>query len=272
LSFWYLLHETTPRTAAENMAVDEHLLELVSGGRLARPVLRTYSWEKPTLSLGYHQQWRKTCDLDALHRHDIDLVRRWTGGRGVLHDSGEITYAVIAPTTPPFEDRVTHNYRLIGEALARFTFLEASPAQMSDRAESRESIRGKRHLPCFASISTAEIEKAGRKLIGSSQKLGDGAFLQHGSIPIIHRTEVLEEITVTPEPMAGYMTSLTDHYAAANLPLPDRATLLDELTHAFAETFAIDFRRLSSEGFPDAGRVDDLVRTRYATEAWTFRK
>ena len=254
------------------MAVDEHLLDLVSRGLIDRPVLRTYSWARPTLSLGYHQQWAKTCDREALIRHGIDLVRRWTGGRGVLHDCDEITYAVIAPTRLPFESKVTHNYRLIGEALARFSHLELSPARSATRAESPETLRGKRHLPCFASISTAEIEKEGRKLIGSSQKLGDGAFLQHGSIPMSHRTGVLEEITKTREPMAGYMTSLTEHYASAGLPLPDRATLLAQLTAAFAETFDATFTPLEATGRPDPDRVAELTRTRYQTDDWTFRK
>ncbi|MDJ0835703.1 MAG: biotin/lipoate A/B protein ligase family protein [Acidobacteriota bacterium] len=272
MTTWYLLREKQPRDAAQNMAVDQHLLELVETGVLDAPVLRTYAWTRPTLSLGYHQQWRQTVDLEALARHGIDLVRRWTGGRGVLHDHGEITYSVVAPTKEPFSTRIAHNYRLIGTALARFTHLEASPAVMAETGESAAQVRSKRHLPCFASISDAEIEKSGRKLIGSSQKIGRGAFLQHGSIPMIHRTRVLEEITRTEQDMSGLMASLEEHFAAASVPLPGRKALVDRLIDAFAMIFHTEFRDLEDLGYPDNNEVNRIASSSFTMEAWTFRK
>lgn len=270
MNHWYLLREDTPRDAAENMAVDLHLLQLQEAGLLDAPVLRTYAWAKPSLSLGYHQQWEPTTDLDALARHDVALVRRWTGGRAVLHDFKEITYSVTAATVEPFKARVTHNYRLIGEALERFTYLEHSPATMAQGGDDAAEVRGKRHLPCFASISDSEIEKSGRKLIGSSQKIGKGAFLQHGSIPVIHRLDVLQEITKTPQDMSGLMTSIDDHYTAAGLPTPDRDGLLDKLGAGFAEAFGITFKPL--EQIPQAERIQQLIDDHFGRDDWTFRK
>ena len=269
---WYLLRENQPRDAAQNMAVDQHLLELVERGIVDAPVLRIYAWTRPTLSLGYHQQWQQTVDQDALTRHGIDLVRRWTGGRGVLHDLNEITYAVIAPLKEPFTTRITHNYKLIGTALARFTHLDASPATMAETAEDPTEIRRKRHLPCFASISDSEIEKSGRKLIGSSQKLGKGAFLQHGSIPMIHRTGILEEITRTKQDMSGFMTSLEEHFTQAGVPLPNRDVLVDRLIDAFTAIFQANFRNLAELGYPKSNDIDRIAGASFEQDAWTFRK
>jgi lipoate-protein ligase A len=38
--------------------------------------------------------------------------------------------------------------------------------------------------PCFASTSRHEITAGGRKVVGSAQRIGKGALLQHGSIPL----------------------------------------------------------------------------------------
>jgi len=271
LATWYLLRESEPQAADRNMAVDAHLLELAEAGELDTPVLRTYAWRRPTLSLGYHQQWRKTVVTAALEQYGVDLVRRWTGGRAVLHDQDEITYAVIAPARDPFSTRIGHNYRLIGEALAAFTDLGGAAARLAS-GESVVEGRLKRHLPCFASLSRSEIETSGKKLIGSSQKVGRGAFLQHGSIPLIHRLDVLEATTGSTVSMEGLMTSLRDHYRAAGLVCPEREELVSRLIAAFAATFQVAFRDLAALDLPRAADVARISAERFANDAWTYRK
>ena len=267
---WHLYWEQQPREGAANMAVDQHLLELIETGRLAQPILRIYAWTRPTLSLGYHQTVARAVRQTALEEYGVDLVRRWTGGRAVLHDHGEITYSVIAPIQAPFTARVAHNYQLIGEALGRF--VDLGPAKGLLRAEAEDDPRGMKHAPCFASLSQSEIEARGRKLIGSAQKLGKQAFLQHGSIPLLHRADVLEAITGTTLKMERYMVDLRTHYLDAGQPLPDRKTLVKRLVDSFRDQFQIRFLALEETGFPDEQRVKHHIETRFGTETWTFRK
>ncbi|HEV2149493.1 MAG TPA: hypothetical protein VGR37_18985, partial [Longimicrobiaceae bacterium] len=73
------------------MAVDAALAESVRQGGL--PVLRFYRWDPPCLSLGRNQPAAGRYDLDALRARGVDVVRRPTGGRAVLHDR-ELTYSV----------------------------------------------------------------------------------------------------------------------------------------------------------------------------------
>ncbi|HEX5725859.1 MAG TPA: hypothetical protein VFX98_10370, partial [Longimicrobiaceae bacterium] len=87
---WRLL-DTPPAPGAWNMAVDEALAETVREGD--PPVLRFYRWEPACLSLGRNQPARGRYDLDALRRRGLDVVRRPTGGRAVLHHR-ELTYSV----------------------------------------------------------------------------------------------------------------------------------------------------------------------------------
>src|SRR4051795_5168163 len=90
---WRFLH-TPADLGAVNMALDEALMDRArcTGGW----VLRVYGWCRPTLSLGRNQTARGLYDREALAAQGVDVVRRPTGGRAILHHR-EITYSVTAP-------------------------------------------------------------------------------------------------------------------------------------------------------------------------------
>src|SRR3989440_12933515 len=73
-----------PVAGARNMALDEELLDAVAAGT-SPPTLRFYGWSPPCLSLGYFQP-PELVDLEACARFHVDVVRRPTGGRAILHD------------------------------------------------------------------------------------------------------------------------------------------------------------------------------------------
>src|ERR1044072_4759590 len=78
-----------------NMAVDDALLEAARRDE-APPTLRLYGWSQPTLSLGRHQEPYAGIDHGYRRTRGIDLVRRPTGGRAVLH-AREVTYSIVLP-------------------------------------------------------------------------------------------------------------------------------------------------------------------------------
>src|SRR5262249_35711609 len=69
---------------ATQVADDEALLE--SAAATGRPALRFYTWDPPTLSLGYFQPF-----ADRLP--GLPVVRRMTGGGAIVHHH-ELTYAL----------------------------------------------------------------------------------------------------------------------------------------------------------------------------------
>ena len=85
--------------AAENMAVDEAVFR-ESIRKKAPPTLRFYGWRVPALSIGYFQDYEKEVDDEACRRFGVEVVRRPTGGKAVLHEQ-ELTYAVIAGADSP---------------------------------------------------------------------------------------------------------------------------------------------------------------------------
>jgi lipoate-protein ligase A len=156
-------------TGEENMERDEALL---AGGI---PALRFYRWSPPCVSIGYFQNPARDIDLEFLRREGIDLVRRPTGGRAVLHED-EITYAVVLPESL-LPAGVVPSYRRLADV-----FLAA----LNDLGV-RGELKGPEGRPdrsgsCFASASAYEITVEGRKVIGSAQVRRNGVVLQHGSI------------------------------------------------------------------------------------------
>ena len=166
-----------------NMAMDEALLNFVSRGEID-PVIRFYTWNPATLSIGYFQRLQKEIDIDKVKVKGFGLVRRQTGGRGVLHDK-ELTYSVIVPESHPnMPSTVTEAYRVISQGLLEgfknlgFDTYFAVPKT----PEERQKLKQPRSSVCFDAPSWYELVVEGRKIAGSAQTRQKGVILQHGSI------------------------------------------------------------------------------------------
>ena len=82
-----------PRDGALNMALDHFLsLQIRQSGMAG--VLRLYRWERPTLSCGFHQRAERRIDFAGCQRFSVDVVRRPTGGRELLHD-GDLSFSLV---------------------------------------------------------------------------------------------------------------------------------------------------------------------------------
>ena len=71
---WRLL-DTGPRTAAENMALDETLLELKARGEIPH-TLRFLQFSRPSVLVGHHQSVEEEVRLDYCRSKKIEINRR----------------------------------------------------------------------------------------------------------------------------------------------------------------------------------------------------
>jgi lipoate-protein ligase A len=180
------------QTGAMNMALDEALLNSVANGD-SLPVLRFYRWRPATVTLGYAQSVFKDLDLDVCRRAGLDVVRRSTGGRAVLHDN-EVTYSVIAPFNKGlFGNSILDCYRVISEVLQRTLVQLSLPAQLVP-GKLRDDSQSATKAICFTAPSQYELVINDRKVAGSAQKRQGQVFLQHGSIPIEVDLELLGKV------------------------------------------------------------------------------
>jgi lipoyl(octanoyl) transferase len=288
---------------ASNMAIDETLLETVLSG--GPPAVRFYTWQPATLSLGVNQPLGEV-DLEACRRRGIEVVRRLTGGRAVLHQH-ELTYSVVARESDPrVSGGVTESYRKISSALVAGLRLLGADVSLAppDRAlhralaEARRATRAGDQTDafntlratddvglqdaeahgavCFDAASDYELTARGRKLVGSAQARRGGALLQHGSILL----------DVDWKAWAGVFAYRTEEgRRRAQQKLPTRMTSLREelgrevaagdvaraLTRGFAEAFEID-PEPSTLSYEEEAVAARLAGIKYGSREWTARK
>jgi lipoate-protein ligase A len=124
-------------------------------------------------------------DLDLCGATGVDVVRRHTGGRGVLH-ADEITYSVVAGTTDGVPRGVTASYRHLCAALVAAYHELGIDATLTLRDRGAVSTAA-----CYLQTTRADVSVGKRKLSGSAQVWAGETVLQHGSF-VLHRDPDLE--------------------------------------------------------------------------------
>jgi lipoate---protein ligase len=186
--------------------------------------LRFYQWSPVAISLGYHQQ-RYPAAWQALRYggEPIDLVRRPTGGRAVLHQ-GELTYSLV--TSGLIGSKIAVYQQLCEFLIRGWRSLGWELAYGVKGREYREQ------ADCFATATGADLVLAnGYKLIGSAQLIRDGAVLQHGSMRIRPDLDLFQTVfgMAATLPSAKIQTYSTEEIAAA-------------ITNAAAEVLQINWQ------------------------------
>lgn len=183
------------------------------------PTLRFYTWSPAAISLGFHQakfpdSWRQL----SWNNQPVDLVRRPSGGRAVLHQ-GDLTYAVIASG---FSASRAEAYREICE------FLIEGWRSLSISLQYGQTKRSYIHNPnCFGISTTADlITSNGNKLIGSAQSRRGSAILQHGSMRLDPDPVLFQQ--VFEQPIEAVFTLKIQHQA-----------IIDALTISARQCFGI---------------------------------
>lgn len=176
------------RTGKENMQIDSDLLDFAIKNELKEPIFRLYGWEPACVSLGRNQK-DDFLDYELLKSKNIDVVRRLTGGRALLHDN-EITYSFICPES--FLQNGSHivsSYKEISQILIdKFNKLGID----LDFGASKPIKTGFDY--CMLISTGADLCYKEKKLIGSAQCRSHGYILQHGSILYDYDKNLLEEI------------------------------------------------------------------------------
>ncbi len=212
-------------TGAEQMAIDRWLLDQHMKG-LQPSSLRFYTWRSPTLSLGYHQR-----QIPA-HWHSlqwqgqpVEIVRRPTGGRAVLHQ-GDLTYALVT-------SELKGSRRALYQHLCQF--LIEGWQRLGVELAFGASKRGYIHNPsCFGTATAADLVMAdGYKLIGSAQAYRNGCILQHGSIRLQPDRNLFKAVFGEPILPPNLPNAL---HSADNFE-----RIIQALTQAASECFEVKF-------------------------------
>ncbi len=238
---WFFLN-TGFNTGRFNMDFDLELAEK-SG---ADVFLRFYRWKPFCISLGANQDLQSV-DYERAKLDGLDIVKRPTGGRAILH-SEEITYSVIHPVNSYITPKIL--YREINFALKK------GLANYHPLLKRLEMENNQPHFPsyyketksnlCFAVSAKNEINFEGKKLVGSAQRKIRNVVLQHGSVlcGLFHRklvnylrlpeseaVKLIDEIKFRTTELESILNAETDY-----------EKLADSLKLGFEEHFNVKFK------------------------------
>jgi lipoyl(octanoyl) transferase len=259
-----------PARGAWNMAVDEAIACAIAANQ-APPTLRLYSWQPPCLSLGRHQAITEI-DMSRCAAQGVDIVRRPTGGRAILH-TDELTYSVIAtPHDPLVAGAVLDAYHKLSFGLLqglRSLGVQASEAPATNRAGSDVS------AACFEVPSAYEIMAAGRKLMGGAQCRRANWVLQHGSLPLVGDiTRIVDYLQLSSDiERAALRKTLAAHATTVQELLGCEIAFVDAaraMAQGFAEALDIGFvPGVLSQAETESAR--DMMQEKYGNMEWTAR-
>lgn len=198
------------------MQIDRWLLQEHLAGRQP-PILRFYHWSPVAISLGYHQRrYPEAWEHLVYQERPVDLVRRPSGGRAVLHQ-GDLTYTLIT--------RNQNSTRLESyQHLCKFLILGwqrlGIELAYGDRGRDYRA-----QANCFATATGSDlVTPEGYKLVGSAQLRKDSATLQQGSMRLAPDPELWRRV-FNETPLTSPVAHLEPQSIAAALVAAATETL-----------------------------------------------
>jgi lipoate-protein ligase A len=276
LATWRLLN-TGSVDGATNMATDEAILTAVTEGR-SPPTLRFFAWEPPCLSIGYNQAIDEV-DITESQRAGVDVVRRPTGGRAILH-TDELTYSIVAlQSEPRVTGGVVESYRRLSAGLVRGLRLLGVDVAQAGAGRGTAAPTGQDadvSAACFDAPSAYEVTAGGKKLVGSAQVRRKEAVLQHGSLPLQGDITRICGYLVVPseERRQALRQELRARATSLELVLGrvvPFAQVVEALVRGFSEALNLHLEPGELSGH-ELSLVQRFRREKYTAETWNFRK
>jgi len=227
-------------------ALEGVLTDRLDAGEL-EPTLRFWYRESPAVALGRFQAYADEVAVDYVEEHDIDVVRRLTGGGAMYVEPGAvITYSLYLPQEDVSAD------------------IEASYAELDQWA-----IDALRSVGLDVSHEPLnDISHAAGKIGGSAQLRTDNAVLHHTTmsygldIPEMLRVLRIGEEKVSDKAIKSAekrVARMRDHVDAS------RADVIEALKSTFADEFDAEPGSLSAD-VVEAAR--QRAADRFGTDAW----
>ncbi len=263
LTTWRLL-DTHDLDGATNMAIDEAISRAVKAN-LVPPTLRFFGWQPACLSLGQAQPGGDV-DQAACRAAGVDVVRRPTGGRAILH-TDELTYSVIAPEREPrVAGGIVESYKRLSEGLLDGLLLMGVPTRQVEQPDDHDRDQGP---VCFEVPSNYEIVFDGKKLVGSAQMRKAGVVLQHGTLPLYGDIARIS-LYLAKHPDQDRVRKRATTVEAAIGRVIDFDAAARSMAQGFARALHLQLEagELIAE---EKAWAEELRREKYAADEWTYR-
>jgi lipoate-protein ligase A len=197
--------ELTLETPAENLALDEALLDEAAEGELKRDVLRLWEPREPFVVLG-RSSHADEVNVRACAAEDIPVLRRCSGGATVVAGPGCLMYAVVL-------DSQRHPEITGVERAHRFVL--GRNAEAFSRLATTIGCQGTSDLVLFPSDKS---DGPPRKFSGNSLRLKRDYLLYHGTILYAFPLDALERWLGKPTRTPDYRAGRSHGTFVANFP------------------------------------------------------
>ncbi len=256
---WRLL-DTPPMTAAENMALDETLLELRDQGHTPNTI-RFLQFSPRSVLVGYHQSVAEEIRREYCRRENIEINRRITGGGAIFFDENQLGWEVIC-------DKAFFNVRLPTERLFRRLCNPVTTALSTFGIAADFRPRN-------------DIEIDGRKISGTGGTDSKNAFLFQGTMLVDFDVDtMLRALRIPVEKLkAKEIDSIRERVTCLNWELgftPGLKDIKSAIRHGFEKELNV---KLVEKGLtPEERRLFKKKRPRYQSPQWihavnpTFQK
>jgi lipoate---protein ligase len=232
----------TLSTPAENLALDEALLDEAEAAGSGREVLRLWESQQTLVVVGRGSHIAHEVDLDACRRDGVPVLRRGSGGAAIVSGPGCLMYSVIL-------SHASHpELRSIDEAHALVLGTLASGlGQFS---------------PGIARRGVSDLAIGERKFSGNSLRVKRTHLLYHGTLLYDFPLDVVSRYLIEPPRQPEYRLRRPHASFVTNLPASG-----EELRRAVIEAWGAEAER---QIWPEQ-RVAELVAEKYSQDAWNLR-
>lgn len=172
---------TSPNNGFYNMALDEALF------KIAVPTFRFYTFTPPAVTIGRFQQFNP-----SEFPQNMDIVRRLTGGRAIIH-KGDLTYSLVVPMDSVLGKTAPEVYKKIGEIFQIALNILDIPAEL---VKSKLNPNYVNKVSCFSASARYELQLEGKKILGSAQRVENEKILQQGSLFVNSENESFKQLGV----------------------------------------------------------------------------
>jgi len=240
------------------MEFDRALLESASDDGFIT-TMRFFHFRPAALTIGRFQDLAEI-DLHACREHGIEVARRPTGGKAILH-LDDFTYSMVLPAQAGLPENTLEAYAILSRGI-----ILALQSLGLNAAITIDGNRGYKEAggACFAATTGADLKYEGRKICGSAQLRRHGALLQHGSILLKDHSQLLFKLLRFQDSMSRELAR--ERYESAYLPL--NASGLDvswqdialAFQQGFSEAFNIQWGQAPASADDILGQIDDIKR------------
>ncbi len=250
---WRLVDVEYPDNAFMNMAVEEAIPRVVGEGK--SPSTVRFWHNSNTIVIGCFQSAKLEVNMDACKETKTEIVRRFTGGGAVYHDSGNLNYAIS----------LRKGHRLVPDHTLQSVFERLSEG----------AVEGLRKLGVKAEFQPVnDIQVDGKKVSGAAGSIRWNTIFHHGCILVNSDLSILGKVLNVPK------AKLEDRHVAS---VQKRVTTVrDELgrdvsTREVRDAIVNGIERCYGVGVEpgvltkeELGLAEELYQTKYSRLEWNL--